>query len=501
MKRKQPTRILLLLFGLMITVTGHSAHSASLHLGITSAPAGGTAIAVVALQDAADVESFSLTLTFASGNTLTLPSAGYFTRGTYYPQSPFGPAPQVDRNYVQATSTETSLYLNGFAPNGQTGDIGTVIFDVSGTAEVDDTQVLSLSGQYRSISTGAIETLPNVTATFTVSATVLTYSVTPSVDGGNGTISPDTVQTVNGGETVQFTLTPASGYAINTVSGTCGGNLNGNTFTTTGITSDCTVIASFHIPPALHVTPSVNGGNGTISPDTVQTVNSGDTIQFTLTPASGYVVNTVGGTCGGNLNGNVFTTNAITTDCTVIASFRLPTYSVTPSVSGGNGAIDPANPQTVSRGDTTQFTLTPASGYEINTITGTCGGSLNGNVYTTNNVFFDCTVIVSFRLQGSTLYLVTPSVIGGAGGTISPDTAQSVAGGSNVLFTLTSEAGFTVRLPMGGTCPAGVFTENSNNTYSYTTGTIDGDCTVQATFVEGSGFNWNIFLPAILQGR
>jgi len=67
------------------------------------------------------------------------------------------------------------------------------------------------------------------------------------------------------------------------------------------------------------VTPSA-GSNGTISPNTPQTVNSGSTTAFTVTPNSGYTAS-VGGTCGGSLVGTTYTTNAITANCTVSATF------------------------------------------------------------------------------------------------------------------------------------------------------------------------------------
>ncbi|MFO1507263.1 MAG: choice-of-anchor J domain-containing protein [Lysobacterales bacterium] len=69
------------------------------------------------------------------------------------------------------------------------------------------------------------------------------------------------------------------------------------------------------------VTPSVGTPSGTITPDTPQTVDDGDSILFTLTPDAGFQIGDVGGTCGGTLAGNVFTTNPVTADCTVIANF------------------------------------------------------------------------------------------------------------------------------------------------------------------------------------
>ena len=77
------------------------------------------------------------------------------------------------------------------------------------------------------------------------------------------------------------------------------------------------------------VTPSA-GANGSISPNTAQTINSGSATQFTVTPNSGYSAN-VGGTCGGSLAGTTYTTNAITADCTVSATFADTEIPTTPA--------------------------------------------------------------------------------------------------------------------------------------------------------------------------
>jgi len=71
-----------------------------------------------------------------------------------------------------------------------------------------------------------------------------TYSVTPSVVG-NGTITPSVPQMVNDGSAITFTLAPAADYHVVSVTGTCGGNLVGNTYTTDAVIADCTVVASF----------------------------------------------------------------------------------------------------------------------------------------------------------------------------------------------------------------------------------------------------------------
>jgi uncharacterized repeat protein (TIGR01451 family) len=70
------------------------------------------------------------------------------------------------------------------------------------------------------------------------------------------------------------------------------------------------------------------------------------------------------------------------------------TFVVTP-VAGPHGSIAPSTPQTIDQGQTTTFTVTPDSGYAIDSVTG-CGGSLSGSTYTTGPITADCTVNASF---------------------------------------------------------------------------------------------------------
>jgi hypothetical protein len=71
------------------------------------------------------------------------------------------------------------------------------------------------------------------------------------------------------------------------------------------------------------------------------------------------------------------------------------TYTVT-ATTGANGVISPAS-ASVSEGSTTSFTVTPDTGYEIDTVSG-CSGLLSGTIYTTGAVTADCTVTTSFKL-------------------------------------------------------------------------------------------------------
>jgi hypothetical protein len=114
----------------------------------------------------------------------------------------------------------------------------------------------------------------------------------------------------------------------------------------------------FPVRSSFTVTPSAGDG-GTINPDTPQTVDYGDTTAFTVTPDNGYTAS-VGGTCGGNLAGTTYTTNAITGACTVVASFTLNTYTVTPSAGDGGTVSDEG---IYAHGSTVMVTATPSPGH------------------------------------------------------------------------------------------------------------------------------------------
>ena len=76
---------------------------------------------------------------------------------------------------------------------------------------------------------------------------------------------------------------------------------------------------------------------------------------------------------------------------------RLNGYTVTPSVSGVGGAIDPSEPVLAYSGDRISFTIMSNSGYSIDSVGGTCGGKLVENIFTTDEISGNCTVIVKFQ--------------------------------------------------------------------------------------------------------
>ncbi|MGI6465206.1 MAG: YncE family protein [Methanobacterium sp.] len=82
------------------------------------------------------------------------------------------------------------------------------------------------------------------------------------------------------------------------------------------------------------ITPSAGTG-GTIVPDSVETVNYGDNVTFTITPSIGYVVADVivDGVSQGSINSYTFTN--VQSNHEIAATFSRIVYNITPSAGTG----------------------------------------------------------------------------------------------------------------------------------------------------------------------
>ena len=202
-------RIMILMGMLAMTLCGASVSTASpgLSLAITPASPGGTAVATVALTDVTtDIESFSLELSLVGiGTTLQLPAGSdWFTRGAYFPVSPFGAVPTVELNNSFASTARTKVYIDCFKPTGTTGAIGTVSFTVPPSAVVGDAQDIVLSGVYYSLAGQSelpftpapahfVTVIPqtrNLTITFAGSGTGTVTSIAPGLACNTTTTKP-----------------------------------------------------------------------------------------------------------------------------------------------------------------------------------------------------------------------------------------------------------------------------------------------------------------------
>jgi hypothetical protein len=191
---------------------------------------------------------------------------------------------------------------------------------------------------------------------FTITGTGVTFCTAPGVPASITYPSTDT----DGSFDVTWSaVSGATGYTLerSTTSGFSSGvttivtNQNVTTYSQTGLSggmyyyrvrahSSTTCYSNWKTGTSVSiatrtVTPSAGSG-GSISPSTQQIVNYGSTTSFTVTPNSGYTAS-VGGTCGGypttGTEQFTYTTNAITANCTVTATFTSSGTAATPTFS------------------------------------------------------------------------------------------------------------------------------------------------------------------------
>ena len=95
--------------------------------------------------------------------------------------------------------------------------------------------------------------------------------------------------------------------------------MSGSTFVTEPISEPCTVEALFRAI-TYTVTPiSSEGGN--VLPTTPQIVRQGETASLDLTIEEGFDIDSIGGSCGGQLIGTTYTTLPVTSDCFISVQF------------------------------------------------------------------------------------------------------------------------------------------------------------------------------------
>ena len=118
----------------------------------------------------------------------------------------------------------------------------------------------------------------------------LAYTVNP-IAGPNGSINPNTPQPVSSGGSVTFTATPNSGYTVDQWLLDGGAvQTGGASYTLSPVTAPHNVTVTFKTAVATYTVSPSAGPNGSLSPNTPQTVSSGGSVTFTATPNSGYTV-------------------------------------------------------------------------------------------------------------------------------------------------------------------------------------------------------------------
>lgn len=189
-------------------------------------------------------------------------------------------------------------------------------------------------------------------------------------------------QKITFGESYNFTVTPATGYNISSVT------INDVEYGTSG---SYTYVAT-NQPATIIVTTTPKAYKATVSASNAmvsgisnnQDIYHDQTYNFTVSANSGYVVTSVkiNGTEQGTGGSYSFTASGATSIVVTTAK----TYTVTASCSGGVSVTN--TPQTVVSGGSVTFNLNVPSNATIKAN----GTQINGTTYTVNNVTADTTV-------------------------------------------------------------------------------------------------------------
>ncbi len=234
---------------------------------------------------------------------------------------------------------------------------------------------------------------PNGPTTHEISVTV----------GEHGRIAPDGAGSgivyVDDGNNQEFEIEANQGYEIEDVlvDGVSVGTVSSYTFE--NVTGDRSIEATFIVsdepdPPVRHTITATAGDNGSIAPSGQVFVDDGGSQSFGLYPDAGYRVLEVylDGQPTGSENRNSFELTNVTQDHTVHVEFTLDGGGPGPGPggdpclitvqSGPNGSVEaepdgPVSPPdqevTVEFGANQEFTVTPATGFMIGSITSQVG--------------------------------------------------------------------------------------------------------------------------------
>ena len=311
-------------------------------------------------------------------------------------------------------------------------------------------------------------TFDTVTINKTISAKfkVQTFTITSSA-GTGGMITPVGSSIVKYDSSLKYTITPSAGFVLDTlfVNGNKVDSISSYTFDSVRINK--TIFAKFKVQ-TFTITATAGAG-GSINPSGTNIVKYDSSINYTITPNAGFVLDTlfVNGLKVDSISSYTFDT--VTINKTIFAKFKVQTFTIT-STGGAGGMITPVGSSIVKYDSSLKYTITPSAGFVLDTL------FVNGNKvdsissYTFDTVTINKTIFAKFKVQ---TFTITSSA--GTGGSISPIGTSSVKYDSSIKYTITPNAGFVLdTLFVNG--------NKVDSTTSYTFDTVKVNKTIFAKF-------------------
>lgn len=309
-------------------------------------------------------------------------------------------------------SGETSFEISIVRSSGVVVTGLSVAQGVSATLNEAKTKVFvtvseNTTSEQRSLGVVVVTSLGGQTVMITQSAAAITsYSVSYNLVHAT---SSSTATSVPAGSAFEFTLAPANGYVIDKATVTHNGvavtPVSGYTYKIPSVSGDVTIaceavrdeieIRTYTVSYVLNKVESSNSSS---------VATEGSTYSFSLSPVSGYAIDSVSVTHNGvavsPTSGYNYTIPGVAGNIQVTATASevvVPDYNVTYNLSNVTASTSVA---TVKQGESYTVTLTPESGYKIQSASVTHNGQLvvptgSGYTYTVNSVSGNIVVTAS----------------------------------------------------------------------------------------------------------
>ena len=375
-----------------------------------------------------------------SGNDVSFPNADPSWSGTYTCTVTVNGVTSVAASTVVTVNAlpTTSAITASSGSNGTLSPIGVTNVNSGGNQTYTITPASGYSIADVTVDGGSVGAVPSynftaVVAPHSISATFDPIPTTITVtQNDHGTISPGT--TTPPYDTDQaFFITPATGYAVTTLTVDDIAVTPATSHTFTNVTATHSITATYsRLPTTITVTQT---DNGTISPGTT-TPTYGTDQTFSITPSTGYAVATL------TVDGILVTPATSHSFTNVTAAHSITaTYSLIPTtitvIQTDNGTISPGT-TTPAYGTDQTSSITPATDYAVATLTVDGSAVTPATSHTFTNVTATHSITATFAPISTTI-----TVIQTDHGTISPGTTTPTYG-SDQEFNIEPDTGYVL---------------------------------------------------------
>lgn len=342
--------------------------------------------------------------------------------------------------------------------------------------------------------------ITNVSAAHTLTITftpVQQYQITGTVDS-HITISPSLPHSAYTGDDVIFTLTPSAGGTI-TVDDN--GNITTYAIPRTDVHSVQYVIYAISVghtlnisyePPEQFTISGTVGSGVTCSPSLPQSVYTGDSLNFTLTPSGAGIIRVVDNGAEAavfeipldDISSVVYSLPTISESHVLTIIYEsLPQYTISAAEVASELSVSPSLPRTKYLGESQTFTITPNTSGQITIIDNgqetavhyITPESIHSVTYSLTNISADH----ELELKFSALPQFTATATLTGTGSLSPASKTDYAG-REVTFTITGVPSSNIVIARNNGENVSKQLTHSGTTYTYTF-TLVNNCTIQFT--------------------